>query len=196
MNYKTFNQNTFNLTIPKGAPLQSEQLNAFFHSIYKDFNSLADIINNTLNQFLASLPATFEPSENQLDGTQLYVDSNASESKDRGIFYNSLNQRPITIYEALLFIVQLISNLNNTMRDAQLVASYYNPTTEQTITVPWPYENPMFVPILFEVNPSNGTITEYDKSNYTISLSNSIITINRNDTNPIFGIIWHPNIIF
>lgn len=113
--------NTKTLTLPKGSALDSQQLSSLVEAIAYDLAAIGSAINSNLVPVVNGTPDladnSIDPVANtKLDGSQLYVDKDATTLTDAGLFYDSNapngaggNGRPITIREALLTIISLIA---------------------------------------------------------------------------------------
>lgn len=113
--------NAKQLQLSKGQGLDSQQLSALIDAVALDLANIQTAINNNLVPIINGLPDLTDESidalaNSKVDGSQLYVDNDASTVTDQGLFYDSAAAdgdggfgRPITIREALLTIVQLIA---------------------------------------------------------------------------------------
>lgn len=106
--------NTKDLSIPAGSPLETRIINLFSSAVADDLTTIQTIVNDYLVPLVNGLPATVDntvnPIENiKVDASQIYVDKDADNVLNSGLFYDATLQRPLTIKEALILIIQLIA---------------------------------------------------------------------------------------
>jgi len=190
MDLKQFNISTFPLNIPKRSPIDSDELNGFTSAVAEDIAQLQDVVNNVVD-FMSTLPSDVDPETDSLDGTTIAIDSAASTSKDGGIFYDSDNSKPLSIYQSMLLMMQILANMENGLREGVKVGSITSPiSTPQTYS--WPYTDCMFEPIFF--TKSGSTVTK--ASDMTISVNSTNKTITITPVSSIWGYLWHPVLTF
>lgn len=195
MTLDSFNPAAYKPEIPFGGKIESGVLNAFFDLTTRDIAKIAEILNTSVD-VLKTLPVDFQPGVSNLDGTSLYVDSAAAEDKDFGLFYDSSNNRPYTVYEVLLFFMQILSNSRNAMKEGARIGSIGSKVavgSGQSVVIPWPYADKMFEPFLFYMDGAN--VRPYTECNVFVNGSN--LTIQNTGGNvEIWGAVWHPVLTF
>lgn len=181
MSIGNFNPTAVAPIIERSAPISSEVLNAFFSAITSDLSTLSGKFNK-----MVSIVSGVDSTDNTLDGKNILVDKDATESKDNGLLFFSDTSKPITIYEAFLLFIQILSNMENGLKEGVRVGSVGTPvdiSTEPTFT--WPYVDGMFEAFLF-TNTNDGIA----RVSPDIIVKNQILTIS--GTGTAYGYIWHP----
>lgn len=207
MNISRFYQTNFPLQIAKRSELSSEELSAFFASANNDITSIGEILNNSIIPLATSLP-DFDPNIQPFDGKTFYVDSEAEENKDNGFFYNvhpsdSGQNRPTTVYETFLYLLQHIANIENGLREGVAIGTKGSPVTIDSgaqASYPWPYLDSAFDYLLYFEN-NEGYIEKLTDNSLTVQVdtSTSPTLIITNDTDApisLWGYIWHPVFTF
>ena len=196
MNIDNVNISTFPIDIADRAPLSSESLRAFVDSVSDDLANLGNTVNEDILGILNTLPETdgVDAKTSGLDGTALYVDSNGSSAKDYGLFYNAASGRPLSVYETFLFFIQIISNMDNGLKEGISVGSITAPVTIAkggSVTFDWPYFDGTFDDKLFQ--KTNNTITKVSDLNVSVDYAAKKITIQSPTSDiTLWGYIWHP----
>lgn len=202
MTVPKLNISTFNLDVPKRGVINSDDLNSFFKAVATDLAAIQNFINNTLNPLLASLP----DNTSKLDGANIFVDQAAAGTKDYGVLFltdpnNPSNNRPLTIYEAYLNMIQILANTENGMREGVTVGNFSQPQTlaiGASVSFTWPYTDKIFKNMLFVV--SGATVSEATSSQLSISVNTSTNQITITNTSgasiSFWGYIWHPVLTF
>ena len=197
MNITEFNQSTFPLEQMNSGRINAEELKAFTTAVVNDLESLANILNTDISPILRSLPETIDinPRIGNFDGTNIYLDTNATNEKDKGIFYDFINQRPMTIYEVFIFFLRIIADLNNGLKEGVTIGNIASPITisaGSTYSISWPYLDGLFDYQLQVL--SNNMI--YKATNITVGIDTTTkeikITNNNSANISVFGVIWHP----
>jgi len=189
------------LRFTSGQPVDLDLVNSFFDGVRSSISTISNNHNELLS--LVMNGTTLPESGNALDGKVIYVDSEASASKDSGIFYytppSGGTSRPLTIYETFLLILQLLGNINNAFSKITIIASKAQPqmlapngsaTYAAVGGVP-------FIPLLYYksgnyiYNANNVLNINYDDTTKQI-----IITNNSSNTYNIFGYIIHLQLPF
>ena len=195
-----FNPSTFNLTIAKNSPISSEELNGFTQAAASDLQNLSLMINDIFIKLISSLPdyPSINAIDNGIDGANVMVDNDATAVKDSGLFFNTAENRPFTIYEALLFLMQVMANTENGMREGLRVGSYSAPVTINNgayVEYDWSYTDYQFKEILNNI--SGNTVSKANVSVTISNLTNKIIITNSSGSAVnIFGYLWHPVLSF
>jgi hypothetical protein len=192
-----FNQSTFPLEQMNSGRINAEELKAFTTAVVNDLEALAAILNNDISPILRTLPEATDvnPRVGNFDGTNIYLDSNASKDKDKGVFFDTISQRPMTIYEVLIFFLRIIADLNNGLKEGVTIGNIASPiviNAGSTYSVSWPYLDGLFD---YQLQVLNNNMI-YKAANITVGIdtvTKEIKITNNNNTNiSIFGVIWHP----
>lgn len=199
MNIGEFNPSTFKPTIVKTGPISSDELRAFSEATVNDLASLSVLINSKIVQILKTLPETPKQNaiENGFDGKSIYVDNNAANDVDNGLFYHIDEQRPMSIYESMLLIVQILANIENGLREGVAIGSISDPiaiANTETVEYEWPYFDGAFEVKLFS-DDGSGIITDASNLlNISVDYINKKILLNNTsgDTVTVYGFLWHP----
>lgn len=139
--------------IAPGAPLDSKQLSSFMSEVTATFATLQSLLNVNILPVINTLPGGTEfisdaarteninPVENGLDGSQLYVNNNASPIV-HVTFWDTAEGRPLTIEEALEALSIRIeeglagvrsNNFTNSVRASLIKSGYPLRTTKSVI---------------------------------------------------------------
>lgn len=194
-----------NLTV--GGKVDFEELKAFTEAASIDFVALSNILNTQVLNIIGSLP--YYPGENinaaefGLDGKNLFVDTGSTSAKDYGLLWNESSARPKTVYETVLFLMQILANVENGLKETVSIGSITSPIeisgviSENTIEYDWPYNDGMYEYLLYKYDSITGKISKIEPgSNISVEVDYStkkvIITNDSGITVSIYGYIWHP----
>lgn len=197
MNLPIITQSSFPLTIPSKGAISSDQLNVFSQTVVEDVTQLAAVINAA-----TAVLQTIDDSEKSIiDGYTLPVDSASSATKDHGIFYDSTNNKPRSIYETFVLYAQILANLENGQKEGVVVGSTSVPivlAASATVSYPWPYTDYAFIHALYK--NTAGVVTKLEQDVITVSVTAATHTITITNISGIsatlWGYLWHPTFPF
>jgi len=128
--------------IPLRGPFSTDEYNASMEELSVDLADLSGRWNNEAYPVLNSLPRGDEetrwsgatnvpdPLSDGLDGDNIFVDNNASSSKDDGLFWSSTDSRPRTVRELGLYLDGRITSIYETLEN-DIQSSSNGLTSEQ-----------------------------------------------------------------
>jgi|WetSurMetagenome_2_1015567.scaffolds.fasta_scaffold89381_5 hypothetical protein len=118
----TIHISTVRKVFPAHGTISSEDFNELVDQLVLDFTSIATALNDNVQPVMESLPGgsrsissdsrteSINPIENGLDGTQLYLDMTTTDINNP-LLYNSVQNRPNTILEAMQYLLARIEQL-------------------------------------------------------------------------------------
>lgn len=197
----SFSPSTMPIPIASRGPISSEELRSFISACSNDFNTIADFLNNYALKLAGALPnetGINALSAQKLDGANLYADASAAETKDRGLFWNTEQNRPMTIYETFILYIQLMANIQNGLREGVSIGSKAVPVEigiGSPIEVEWPYLDGLFEVYLFSI--SGGVISKFTPTSVSVNDTTKVLSITyTGSTTQVYGYVWHPVFTF
>lgn len=197
MNISDFKPSTIKPSISSVAPLSSDELKSFSEAAVNDLNSLSILLNDYIVKIFKTLPDTTGQNAltNGFDGKAFYVDGTSTNDIDNGLFYHQDEARPLSVYESLLMVIQIIANIENGLREGVRVGSVSAPiqlTDGSFVEYEWPYFDGAFQASLFSI--SAGVITQNTALTITVDYNQKkiILTNNSGITQEVYGFLWHP----
>lgn len=193
-----FTSSTLPITVPERAPLSSKDMQAFVNGVTSDMSEIQTILNDKLIKLVESLPLEtgIDAISNGLDGSNMYVNNNATVGLYGGVFYNTT--RPATIQETLLTYARIIANIDNGLKEGVKIGSSAEPITlssNATHIIEWPYVDKTFETMLYK--NTSGTITKINLLvELIVSTSELKITNNSGASVSFWGHAWHPVFLF
>lgn len=126
---------------PKSGPTSSADYNATQQEVINSFAQIANSWNNSLQPLLDTLPSgsttiiredrTSDPNPyiNGFDGSQIYMDCTSTEITDDGKYFDTVNNRPITIKESF---EDLSATLSRSLQDISVQIAQVSQNTGVT----------------------------------------------------------------
>jgi hypothetical protein len=198
MNIGEFNPSTFKPAIVRTGPISSDELRSFSEATVNDLASLSSLLNDKVLKILATLPETTEQNAllNGMDAKALYVNNSSTINTDNGLFFNVSQNRPMSVYESLLLMIQIIANTENGLREGVAVGTITSPIpilNGGSVEFEWPYFDGIFEAKLYAITGS--TITSVNNAlTIEVNYSNKKIYLINNSgfTVSVYGFLWHP----
>jgi hypothetical protein len=133
--------------IPQRGPIDPDDINDALDEIRYDLQRIITAWNDEGYNFFRllpsgasdtrwTLPATIHVINNGLDGTQVFVDNDASSSEDGGVYWESEQERPKTIKEAIANVRTLISTTKEELQD-QIDQGQFGIADSQKLRIGW-----------------------------------------------------------
>ena len=171
--------------------LTANALNSRFSTIYNDIKTLVANWNNFIYPIEQSLKDG-NLQNNNFDGTNILVDKNATSSDNGGLLYDPDADKPATIKDAILTIMQTLAFVDNGMKEGIKIDNITLAASGTYSINNIIFSDNIYVPYVFNSNDGSPADVSY-------TCINGEITITNNDTvNPItiYGYIWHPVFTF